>query len=381
MSTQQLYSDTLWPYLLAFLPPSYEELAEQHHALRRCRKVPNAAALLRMILVYALTDLSYKDVAAWAAAGHVAEISGPALFYRLCDAEAWLAALLAEILMREVQLPSPLPQRLCLVDATVLTGPGATGTEWRLHTMVDPVTGRFQRVELTDASGGESLARYPLQPQDIVLGDRGYAHARGIASVVKQQAHVVVRANPQAMRLCRPDRTVFSVLAEQEAVPTTGVMTWDILIPVPPEPSTRSHKSWALSKASQWIPARIGGIRARTGEIIWILTTLPAAEMSMGRCFALYRLRWQVELVFKRLKSLLDLDALPSRQGPTARSWIYARLVAAAIAQQLLHPSGAFSPWGYPLGAETGSVPTECLVTVSHDALGVAYHGPGAVGA
>jgi hypothetical protein len=50
----------------------------------------------------------------------------------------------------------------------------------------------------------------------------------------------------------------------------------------------------------------------------------------------LYRLRWQIELLFKRLKSLLHLDALPSREGPTAKSWMLARLIAAALAQRLV---------------------------------------------
>jgi len=67
---------------------------------------------------------------------------------------------------------------------------------------------------------------------------------------------------------------------------------------------------------------------------------------------ALYRLRWQIELLFKRLKSLLHLDTLPSRQGPTAKSWMLARLIAAALAQRLVQPSGPLSPWGYELRSE-----------------------------
>jgi len=63
----------------------------------------------------------------------------------------------------------------------------------------------------------------------------------------------------------------------------------------------------------------------------------------------LYRLRWQIELLFKRLKSLLHLDALPSREGPTAKSWMLARLTAAALAQRLVQPAGPLSPWGYVL--------------------------------
>jgi hypothetical protein len=69
---------------------------------------------------------------------------------------------------------------------------------------------------------------------------------------------------------------------------------------------------------------------------------------AIGIC-GLYRVRWQIELLFKRLKSLLHVDALPSREGPTAKSWLLARLIAAALAQRLVQPSGPLSPWGYEL--------------------------------
>ena len=89
--------------------------------------------------------------------------------------------------------------------------------------------------------------------------------------------------------------------------------------------------------------------RTRHGEVIWLLTTLPAEQVSAQEALRLYRLRWQIELFFKRLKSLLHLDTLPSRQGPTAKSWMLARFLAAALAQKLVQPSGPLSPWGYEL--------------------------------
>jgi len=377
MDIQQLHSDELWPYLLAYLPSNYAELAYEHAALQRCRHVPDAGALLRMILAYAVTDLSLKDVAAWATAGHIADVSGPALFYRVRDAEAWLAALLAAVLAREVAPPPRLTLQARVVDATVLTGPGATGTEWRVHLLMNPATGRFCAAEVTDATGGEGLTRHPLTPGEVVLGDRGYAHARGIASAVNREAHVVARLNPYAIRLCRPDRTIWSIDSVQDQVPLVGGVEWEILIPIPPDtPATHSHKPWPLAKASQWVPARLCAARTRTQEIIWVLTTLSPAVASTRQCLELYRVRWQVELVFKRLKSLLDLDALPSRQGPTARSWVLARLLAAALAQHLVHPSGVFSPWGYPLPGAGREVIAQCVVPISHDALGAAHDHP-----
>jgi len=113
-----------------------------------------------------------------------------------------------------------------------------------------------------------------------------------------------------------------------------------------------------------------GGGQTRAGEVIWLLTTLPAAAATPRRVLELYRLRWQIELLFKRLKSLLHLDQLPSRQGPTAKSWMLARFLAAALAQQLLDPAGTLSPWGYAL--RPGELYPERLVAFSHDPLGAA---------
>jgi hypothetical protein len=91
------------------------------------------------------------------------------------------------------------------------------------------------------------------------------------------------------------------------------------------------------------------GARTRENTLIWIITTLSSRDLPAVSALALYRVRWQIELAFKRLKSLLHLDALPSRQGPTAKSWMLARLLAAALAQKLVQPAGPLSPWGYEL--------------------------------
>jgi hypothetical protein len=62
----------------------------------------------------------------------------------------------------------------------------------------------------------------------------------------------------------------------------------------------------------------------------------PAELKSLGlRDTKSFGLRWQIELLFK-------LDTLPSREGPTAKSWM--------LAQRLDQPSGGpLSAWGYDL--------------------------------
>jgi hypothetical protein len=270
------------------------------------------------------------------------------LFYRLREAEKWLERVLARVLLEQVG-PAPPGWRLRVVDATVVTGPGSKGTEWRAHVCVDPAAGAFRAVELTDSHGGEGLARHVLKPGEVVLGDRAYATAQGLYSVKQSGAQAVVRLNPYTIRVCRENREKFRLLDEAANVPQTGAVEMRILVPVPPLERSKTNKPWPLEKTIAWIPARVLAARTRKGEVIWVLTTLDAAVLTPTAGLQLYRFRWQVELCFKRLKSLLHLDTLPSRQGPTAKSWMLARFIAAALAQRLVRPAGSLSPWGYQL--------------------------------
>jgi hypothetical protein len=336
-----------WEYVRTLLPADLEESARRNSALLRCRNVPDATSLIRMALAYAVSDLSLKDVAAWASALDVAQITGPGLFYRLREAEGWLEHVLGQVLAEQApQAAGGWPIRV--VDATVINGPGKKPVQWRAHVQIDPTTGGFRAVELTDDSGGEKLGRHHFRTGEVVLGDRAYATARGVHAVRQAEAHVIARFNPGNLRTCDLQRERVYLAAKEAEVPNVGEAEYNLLIPVPPKP-TKSHKSWDLAKAIAWIPARAIAARTRAGEVIWILTTLNAAQLPATAILGMYRLRWQIELLFKRLKSLLHLDTLPSREGPTAKSWMLARLIAAGLAQRLVQPSGPLSPWGYQL--------------------------------
>lgn len=346
METLPLHTEQ-WDYVRTLLPADLEHSAKAMNALVRCRNVPDAEALMRMALAYAVSDLSLKDVAAWASAMNLAAITGPGLFYRLREAEGWLAHVLAQTLAAQA-LVGPMQWPVRVVDATVINGPGPVAVQWRAHVLVDPATGGFRTVELTGSEGGEKLARHAVQAGEVILGDRAYATARGVHAISQAEAHVLVRLNPVTLRMCDENKKRIYLEKRGRKVPKVGGIEFCILIPVPPKP-TKSHKIWDSAKAIAWIPARAIAGRTRDGKVIWVLTTVPQQQLSTASALELYRFRWQIELLFKRLKSLLHLDTLPSRQGPTAKSWMLARLLAAALAQQLVQPAGPLSPWGYEL--------------------------------
>ena len=367
MEAHDISQEDKWASVVNILPSDLEQSARQTGALERCRKVPNAMALMRLILAYALSDFSLKDVAAWAGGLGIMEMTGPAFFYRLKGSEKWLEHVLGQLLSEGTGVQYQ-GLKLRIVDATVITGPGSTGTDWRVHAMVNPETGEFESVELTDFKGGESYRRYAVQSGDIVLGDRAYGRAPGIDRIVSQGGHVVARLCPQTIRVCDLKRQRINLLSYEDQIPKMGAIGFNVLIPVPPDKTTK-NRTWDLAKAKAWVPVRVVGARTVKGTVIWVLTTLTAEEISDATVLKLYRLRWQVELLFKRLKSQLHIDALPTRDGPTARSWILARLLAAAIAQKMVQPSIPFFPRNGPPRRES-QLHAQPVVEISHDSLG-----------
>jgi len=331
------------------LPADLDVTARECGALIRCRNVPSAANLIRLALAYALSDMSFKDVAAWANGLEIASISGPGLFYRVRVMEKWLERVLGQLLCEQIRgIPEGFILRV--VDATVICGPGSKGTDWRAHVLFNPLTGEIYSVELTDGRGSEGYSRFQIGRGEVVLGDRAYCTARGIDWVVNAGAHVITRLNPHSIRVCDLHGQKIDLLSWEKKISKGKVWSKQVLVPVPPDKKYKNGGMWKLSLAKAWIPVRIVATRTPKGTVTWILTTLPLERISDRDLLKVYRLRWQIELFFKRLKTQLRLKDLPSKDGPTSKAWLLCRFLAVAIAQRIVNP-GRF----FPLGEKTVS--------------------------
>ena len=82
-----------------------------------------------------------------------------------------------------------------------------------------------------------------------------------------------------------------------------------------------------------------------------VFTTFPTAEFTGLEVLEWYRIRWQVELVFKRFKSLAELGHLPKHDDESAKAWLYGKLLVALLVEKLIGHATAVSPWGYHLAA------------------------------
>lgn len=188
-----------WGVITRFLPEGWRELARTTGALQRARQVRSADVLLRLVFLYAASGLSLQQAAARARIAGLARLTDVALMKRIRSAGPWLRSLAEGVFASSAQRPSlqsvPAGRRLRVVDATHVKVSGSSGTDWRLHYVLGLPSLACDFAELTDAKGGETYKRIPVQPGDIVLGDRGYAHREGVAHVVDHAGDVVVRLN------------------------------------------------------------------------------------------------------------------------------------------------------------------------------------------
>src|SRR4029450_13817683 len=115
---------------------------------------------------------------------------------RLAACRPWVQAVLAKMLPTNAVATLPTPWRFLVIDGSSVQGPGAQGTQHRLHICMDLVQLQFVPITVPDQHTGESLLHFPLGPGDIALADRGYASATPIVETVRKQAAVILRMRP-----------------------------------------------------------------------------------------------------------------------------------------------------------------------------------------
>jgi hypothetical protein len=351
---KDIFDSESWSDLCAMVTAcgiDLDALAQETGALKRRRAVRDAPTVLRLALAYGSGLGSLDVVAAWAEQGGIAKLSKVALMKRLINAADLLLALAARLMVQRAHIDIPsLGARLAsrplrLVDASCISKPGSVGTDWRLHALYDPVRQRFADVELTDARGGESFERFAVVPGEIRIGDRGYIGTRGLRHVVDGGGDFIIRAGWNALRLQHADGTTFDLIAALRQANRVGSARIDqtVLIEDRHHPQPLKARLVAVRKPPQAAERERRELRknaqrrgkmpdARTLEAAdWTLIVTSLDGVAADDILALYRLRWQIELAFKRLKSLGDLDLLPARGAALARAWIAAKLIIAAL--------------------------------------------------
>jgi hypothetical protein len=373
----------IWEQLQEHLPPGFdlEQTARARRAFVRPREVKDVATLLQLAMAYGGCGMSLREVCAWAAAIGLAELQNPSLIDRLCNAAPWLGDIVAALVRREVAVPAKRwsGYRLRALDATTLCQPGADRTTWRVHVGYDLATRQVDQIELTDNRGGENLQRLTYQPGEIVLADRIYARARNLLQVKEEGADFIVRTGWSSLSWKHPngsDLDLFATLDAQKHETSEvlvrvehGKKRQDVRLVIwRKSPEQAQAEQERLLKNAKKRGTNVDPRSLEAAKYVMILTSLPADVFPASDVLAIYRFRWQIELAFKRMKSLAGLDELAAKKPELARAWIYARLIVYLMAEQ----KAGQVPESPPCGPRTGHTkpkPRAKSITLARDEI------------
>jgi hypothetical protein len=354
-----------WNLLLNLLPSQWQQQAVLSGACERLRGFSSASNLLRTLLLHVGNGYSLRETVVRAKAAGIAAVSDVALMKRLQKAEGWLRSLCVSLLQESGwEMPTETHGfNVRALDGTLVKEPGRNGSLWRIHYSVRIPSLVCDHLELTPTKGagtGETLGRFAAMPGDLVLADRGFCQPGGIEALHSQGAAVMVRVNTSSLPLFCEDGSRFPLAAETGKLKETGVdRGWEVWIQGSKGRIAgrlcairKSEEAAAKSRRHIERKAQQGGPKPKPETLqyahyVLVFTTLPASRLSTTEVLEWYRVRWQIELVFKRLKSLAALGALPKHADESARAWLYGKLLVALLGQKLERLGRDISPWGY----------------------------------
>lgn len=352
-----------WDYLVALLggKKRVEHLAYETGAFTRRRKVESPTDLLRLIFTWAVAERSLEETAALAAESDLADLSAPALLGRFSRAEAWLGAILGDLLT--VRNGPILPgSDIRLIDATSISCRGSNNTERRVHLGMDLRTNRTTAIDISDRHSGETLERFTLRAGEIVIADRGYGKRKDIAHAARSGAYFIIRIGWTNLPLEHPGGEPFDLIGALRTVPEACATEFpvqvrtakDTVVPCrfvvtrKSEPAAEHARQQILADARRHGNPQVDLRTLEAAGYVFVVTNLPE-EISAESALELYRLRWQIEMKFKTLKSVLHLGNPPTRSGELLNVYLAAKLVVALLIEEFVYRAESFSPWGYPL--------------------------------
>ena len=356
--------------LMNHLPSGYESASKETGAMQRTGKVIKTPSdLMWLLLTHLSQGQTLVNMSALSEASGIGRLSDVAFMNRLVNCDGWFKWILEKLsptCVADYLKPQGLRDyRVLAIDASdVNSGVSKFSKSWHLHFALDLFTLTSHEFKITDDKTGETLTNFTATKGDLFLGDRIYASKRGISHCLSNEADFILRLRHDAfvMYLDNGERADLPCLLA--AAETNKAFD----IPVTVDLSKyglgmERMRVCALKKSEEDIEKTIkrieqndskkqkitSDVAKQFNEYMVVITSLPF-DVSADEVLAAYRYRWQIELYFKRLKSLLGTGEVPKKRADCMEAWLNGKMVLAILFEVLLSKLD-FSP---PVQAGTG---------------------------
>jgi hypothetical protein len=333
------------------------------------RGTKDFAGLLRLLMLHISGALSIEQTCVRARELGIARVTAMAFYKRLRKAGGWFAWMCEQLMQqrhRGVLLPGALKgRRMLAVDGSNISEPGAEGSSWRLHYALELPQLRCVHAQFSAQEFAETLEVFPIKAGDVVMADRNYAKRRQLAWLIDRGADAIMRMSPTLLPVGQEggeQDIAFDWLKQLSKLKGLKPREWPVRFSY--EGRGYTLRVCAVRKSAAAYAKCVKAIEAearkkhrvvRPGTLeyakyVIVLTTLGVEVLETRGVLETYRSRWQVELAFKRLKSLLEAGSVPKSDEASALAWMQGKLLEALLVEKLLEKAGAFSPWGHDMG-------------------------------
>jgi hypothetical protein len=338
--------------LIKALPKDYEVAAKEQGALTRARGIKSPGDLMLLVLFHLFLGCSLLTISTLAKVTGLGQISDVAFMNRFSMCGNWFKWISKELVrthMANYQKPDFLSgYKVIAVDASDVKEKGRSGRLWRFHYALNLFELSTDQYRVTDRHTGESLKNFDFESGTIVLGDRAYATPECMVHCQKSGADYLLRVKKNSFTLYNEDGQKLELLPflnnlrDGEEAEIRGIVKTRDKTELPVRVCAIRKTPDAIVATSKRIRRQESKHQEKVSyeakvfnEYIIVATSLPGT-ISASQVLETYRLRWQVEIQFKRLKSILDCGELPKRNDNSVKAWLNGKLMIALLIEFII---------------------------------------------
>jgi hypothetical protein len=352
--------------LIRELPLDYEADCFKEKAMERTRGIASPADLMMLVMFHLHSGCSLIDISQIAKISGLGNVSDVAFMKRFAKCGEWFKAINKKLISNKPDLCDEIIQYekpnwmqgkdVLGLDASDVSEKGCSGRIYRLHFALNIFDMQSYEQSITTTKTGESLTNFELSKDCIVIADRIYSSIKGIEHCVDKGANYILRLRKNSFTPCDENGNKinlldhFNQLSDDECLDINAYVINASKVKIPIRICARRKTADAIEQSYKKLRRKeskkqitISDGAKIFNEYIVVVTNVESTAASSKEILDAYRFRWQVEIYFKRLKSILNFGELPKRNATSSLAWLNGKLMIALLIEIVI-AKASFSP-------------------------------------